>query len=167
VAEEERGADEGGVGEHDVGGFGGMLEVATFGVEGDVEVFDTDLGEALLALRDPDEFATFLAATMLAINEPVAGIWSAVTGAAHGDADLREHLLNRLARIRGQVEKVLRWVAGRGWLRADVPFDDLVEACCVLTSVETYVHFVRLDGRSPERYQEFLARTLRDTVLAR
>jgi AcrR family transcriptional regulator len=143
------------------------VEVASFGVEGDIEFFDTDIGRAMLALRGPGEFATFLGATMLAINGPVAGVWSAVTGAALGDADLRKHLLNRLARIRGQVEQVLRWVAGRGWLRTDVPFDDLVEACCVVTSVETYVRFVRFDGRSPEQYREFVGRTIRDTILAR
>jgi AcrR family transcriptional regulator len=141
------------------------VEVASFGVEGDIEIFDTDIGQALLALGDPAAFAAFLGTTMLALNEPVAGVWTAVTGAAHGDAELRAHLLDRLARIRGQVEKVLRWVAGRGWLRTDVPFDDLVEAACVITSVETYVRFVRLDGRSPEQYKEFLTRTVRDTIL--
>jgi AcrR family transcriptional regulator len=143
------------------------VEVASFGIEGDIEIFDTDVGQAMLAVRDPGEFAAFLGATMLALNEPVAGVWSAVTGAAHGDAELREHLLNRLGRIRGQIEQVLKWIADRGWLRADVPFDDLVEACCVLTSVETYVRFVRFDGRSPERYQQFVARTIGDTILAR
>ena len=47
-----------------------------------------------------------------------------------------------LALLRGQVEHVLRYVAERGWLRPDVPFDDLVEAFCVITCVETYARFV-------------------------
>ncbi|GAA5161357.1 hypothetical protein GCM10011366_09510 [Ornithinimicrobium tianjinense] len=29
------------------------------------------------------------------------------------------------------------WVDGRGWLRQDVSHDKLVEAVCVITSVET------------------------------
>ncbi|GAB1515152.1 TetR/AcrR family transcriptional regulator [Actinophytocola sp. KF-1] len=140
------------------------VEVASFGVEGDVDLFDTERGRAFLATGDPDEFAALAGATMPAINEPVAGTW---TAAAHGDPEVAGHLARRLATIRGQVEQALRVVGDRGWPRADVPFDDLVEAVCVLTSVETYVRFVRVDGRSPQRYQAFVARALRDTVLAR
>jgi hypothetical protein len=143
------------------------VEVASFGVEGDIDLFATDVGQALTELRDPDGFAAFLGTTMLAINEPVAGVWTAVTGAAHGDAELRGHLLDRLAGIRRQVEQALRLVADRGWLRTDVPFDDLVEACCVITSVESYVRFVHLDGRSPQQYTEFIVRAAHDTLLKR
>jgi AcrR family transcriptional regulator len=143
------------------------VEVASFGVEGDVDLFDTDRGRVFLATRDPAEFAAVVAETMLAINEPVAGTWTAATAAAHGDPEVARHLAQRLATIRGQVENVLRIMAERGWLRTDVPFDDLVEAVCVITSVESYVRYVRLDGKSPERYRAFVARALRDTVLVR
>jgi AcrR family transcriptional regulator len=143
------------------------VEFASFGVEGAVDVFDTDLGRALAEVRDLEGFAAFLGDAALAINEPAAGVWPAVTGAAHGDPELRNHLAERLAGIRTQVERVLEWVGGRGWLRTDVPFDDLVEACCVITSVESYVRFVRIDGRSTDRYKEFVTRTIRDTILVR
>jgi AcrR family transcriptional regulator len=144
------------------------VEVASFGVEGrDVDLFATGYGTALLAVPDPDGFAAFIGDTMLAINEPTAGVWTAVTAAAQAESELRDHLAERLAEIRRQVDNVLRIVAQRGWLRTDVPVDDLVEAFCVITSVESYVRFVRLDGRSPEQYKEFLARTIRDTVLLR
>ncbi|MGX7670409.1 TetR/AcrR family transcriptional regulator [Plantactinospora sp. DSM 117369] len=143
------------------------VEVASFGVEGDVDLFATDLGKAMLEVGDPYGFAAFLGETMLAINEPAAGVWTAVTGAAHGDRELRSHLAQRLAAIRKQVANVLRVVAERGWLRTDVPFDDLVEACCVITSVESYVRFVRLDGKSPEEYKAFITRTIADTILER
>lgn len=141
------------------------VEVASFGVEGDIDVFATDLGRAMLEVADSDGFAAFLGEAMLTINEPAAGVWTAVTGAAHGDHELRGHLVQRLAAIRRQVENVLRVIAERGWLRTDVPFDELVEACCVITSVESYVRFVRLDGKSPEEYKAFVTRTVRDTVL--
>lgn len=143
------------------------VEVSSFGVEGDVDLFDTEPGRAFLATRDPDEFAKVVGETMLAINEPVAGTWTAATAAAHGDREVAGHLAQRLATIRGQVENALRTIADRGWLRTDVPFDDLVEATCVITSVESYVRYVRLDGKSPKRYQAFVARAIRDTVLAR
>jgi AcrR family transcriptional regulator len=144
------------------------VEVASFGIEGrDTDIFATDIGKAMLEVADPEAFAVFLGEAMLAINEPAAGIWTAVTGAAHGDRELRRHLAERLVEIRGQTEKVVRLLAERGWLRTDVPFDDLVEACCVVVSVESYVRFVRVDGRSEEKYKAFIARTFSDTILRR
>ncbi|MBE1490860.1 TetR/AcrR family transcriptional regulator [Plantactinospora soyae] len=142
------------------------VEVASFGVEGrDLDFFATGHGTAMLEVTDSNGFAALVGETTLAINEPSAGVWTAATGAAPGDSELRRHLLERLAEIRRQVENVLRVVAERGWLRTDVPFDDLVEAFCVIISVESYVRFVQLDGRSHERYKAFVARTIRDTVL--
>jgi AcrR family transcriptional regulator len=144
------------------------VEVASFGVEGgEIYFFDTEQGAAMLEVRDLDGFAAFVGETMLAINEPVAGVWTAVTGAAHGDRELRVQLVERLAFIRSQVEKVFRVCGERGWLRTDVPFDDLVEAFCVISSVESYVRFVHLDGKSHEGYKAFVARTVRDTILLR
>jgi AcrR family transcriptional regulator len=143
------------------------VEVASFGVEGrDTDIFSTDVGKAMLEVSDSDGFAAFMGEAMLTINAPTAGIWTAVTGAAHGDSELGGYLSERLAEIRGQAENVLRMIAERGWLRTDVPFDDLVEACCVITSVESYVRFVRVDGKSHEEYKAFVTRTLRDTILA-
>jgi hypothetical protein len=86
---------------------------------------------------------------------------------APADTELRGQFVERLAEIREQVSNVLRVVAERGWLRTDVPFDDLVEAFCVIISVESYVRFVRLDGKTPEQYKTFLSRTIRDTILKR
>ncbi|MDQ7907442.1 TetR/AcrR family transcriptional regulator [Phytohabitans sp. ZYX-F-186] len=143
------------------------VEVASVGVEGrNIELVATDVGKAMIEVGDPDGFAAFLGGAMLTMNESAAGVWLAVTGAAQGDSELRGHLAERLAGIRRQVAYVLRVVAERGWLRADVPFDDLVEACCVITSVESYVRFVRLDGKSPEEYKAFVTRTVRDSILA-
>jgi len=142
------------------------VEVASFGVEGDLDLADTERGKALLEVREPRAFARAVGEMMLAVNEPVAGVWTAATAAAQGDREVAGHLAQRLARIRGQVENVLRTMAERGWLRTDVPFDELVEAVCVITSVESYVRYVRLDGKSTTRYQAFVARTIQDTVLA-
>jgi len=144
------------------------VEVASFGVEGrHLDFFTTDYGMAMLKVPDADGFAEFIGGTFLALNEPTAGVWTAVTAAAVADSELRGHFVERLAEIRGQVENVLQVVAERGWLRTDVPFDDLVEAFSVIISVEGYVRFVRWDGKSPEQYKTFLARTVRDTILRR
>ena len=142
------------------------IELASFGVEGETDFFATDLGKRMLQVRDSDELAAFTGDAMLAINGPSAGLWMTVAGAAHGDQALSVYHAQMLALIRGQVEHVLHRVADRGWLRTDVPFDDLVEALCIITCVETYVRFVQLDGRSNDAYRAFVTRTMRETILA-
>lgn len=143
------------------------VSVASFGVEGQLDILDTERGRALLAIDDADGFAEHMGGLMLAINEPVAGVWSAATAAAHGDREVRDNLLTQLAFIRTQVATVLRVLADRGWLRTDVPFDDLVESVCVVTSVETYVRVVRFDGKSRAAYSTFVTRAIRDIALTR
>lgn len=141
------------------------VELASLGTEGEDDFFNTALGKALLEIRDRDELARFAGTASLAVNEASAGIWTAFTGAAHGDPELRELLHGRLASIRTQTERILGVVAELGLLRIDVPFDELVEAHCVLTSVESYVRFVHLDGQSREQYAAFITRTVRDSIL--
>ena len=141
------------------------MELSSFGVEGEPDFFATDLGQALLQVRDPSELAAMVGTAMLAVNAPSAGIWMSVVGASQGDEELSGFHVEMLALIRAQVEHVLRYIQNRGWLRSDVPFDDLVEACCIITCVETYVRFVQLDGKSPDEYSAFVTRTLRETIL--
>ncbi len=143
------------------------VEVRSFGVEGRLDIRDTEPGRAMLAAGDPAGFAAVVGETILAINEPVAGVWTAALGAAQGDRDATDLLGEQIATIRTQVERLLRIIGDRGWLRTDVPFDDLVEAACVITSAEAYVRFVLIDGRSRDAYREFVARTIRDTILVR
>lgn len=143
------------------------VEVRSFGVEGALDIRETDQGRKMLAAADPAEFATSVSEVILEINEQAAGVWSAAMGAAQGDRDASVLLAERIGTIRTQVESMLGVVADRGWLRADVPFDELVEACCVITSVEAYVRFLQTDGLSADQYRDFVARTLRDTIMVR
>ena len=142
------------------------VELASFGVEGETDFFATDLGRAMLQVHDPDELAVMIGEAMLAINAPSAGLWMTVVGAAPGDEELSRFHAQMLGLVRGQVERVLRFEAERGWLRLDVPFDEVVEAFCVITCVETYVRFVQLDGKSDDAYKAFVTRSVRETILA-
>ena len=142
------------------------VELAAFGVEGETDLFDTDLGRALLEIDDPDTLAEAVGESMLAINGPTAAVWTAFVGVAYGDPELRSFHLEFLGLVRGQVHRFLEYVDGRGWLRTDVAFDALVESFCVVTSVESYARFVLLDARPPEEYSSFVARTVRATILA-
>jgi AcrR family transcriptional regulator len=142
------------------------LELASFGVVGETDFFATDLGKVMLQVRGPDELAALVGEAMLAINAPSAGLWMTTAGAAHGDEELSGYHRQMLGLIRTQVDHVLRYVADRGWLRTDVPLDDVVESFCVITCVETYVRFVQLDGKPDDAYQAFVTRTVRETILA-
>lgn len=141
------------------------VELASFGIDGETNFFETEFGKAMQHFGDREALAAFAGNAMLAINEPSAGVWMAVVGAAHGDEELREFQVRMLSSIRGQIERILRWVAERDWLRLDVPFDELVESFCIITCVESYVRFVVLDGRSPDEYRAFVERTVRATIL--
>ena len=142
------------------------VELASFGVEGETDVFATDVGRSLLDAPDADTLASLLGDAMLAINQPSAAVWMTFVGAAQGDQQLRGYHVQFLALIRGQVERFLHFVEGRGWLRTDVAFEALVESFCGVTSVESYARFVLLDARPPEEYCSFVVRTVRATVLA-
>ena len=142
------------------------VELASFGVEGETDFFATDVGRSLLDAPDADTLASLLGEAMLSINEPSAGVWMTFVGAAQGDQQLRGYHAQFLALIRGQVERFLHFVEDRGWLRDDVPFDALVQAMCIITSVESYVRFTLLDGRTSDEYRAFVTRTVRLSVFA-
>jgi hypothetical protein len=55
----------------------------------------------------------------------------------------------------------------RGWLRDDIPFDELVETTAVLTSPETYQRLVHHCGLSANAYQKWVLRMLNETVSKR
>jgi AcrR family transcriptional regulator len=140
-------------------------ELASFGVDAPADIFDTEIGRAILRVQDGEEFAEVIAESMLVVNPPSAGIWRTVVGAAQGDADLARYQAELLSSIRVQVAKVLGHADEQGWLRRDVPFDDLVETMCIITSVDAYIRFVEFDGGSTDAYKAFVIRMLRETVL--
>jgi AcrR family transcriptional regulator len=142
------------------------VELVSFGVEGETDFFETDIGKATMHVPDADELAALVGAAMLAINAPSARLWTTVVGAAPGDEELTGYHADMLGLIRAQIEHILRYVDQRGWLRKDVPFDDLVETVCIITCVETYTRFVLQDRKSEEEYQAFVTRMMRETVLA-
>src|SRR5690349_11034010 len=57
------------------------VELASFGVEGETDVFATDIGRSLLEAPDADTLARLLGDAMLAINQPSARVWMTFVGA--------------------------------------------------------------------------------------
>ena len=141
------------------------IELKSFGVEGETDILETDVGRTLLGLEDPATVAEVLGDVLLAINAPSARLWTAVLSTAHGNPEVAAFRDEMLASVRGQVERVLGVLGDRGWLCRDVPFHELVETFCVVTSVESYVRFVLVDGQSAGAYRRFVTRTVRLTIL--
>ena len=71
---------------------------------------------------------------------------------AHGcrpqRSELRGYFDVLLRDIRRQNSRILGLVAERGWLRDDVELERAVDTWEVISSVETYVRLVGLNGRS-------------------
>lgn len=143
------------------------VEYTSFGEEGDRDLIDVEAGRALLALTHAHEVAPFAARTMLEVNAGSAGVWTALTGAAHGDPELRGYYEALLRDIRRQNGRMLELLAERGWLRDDVEFESALDTWCVIASVEAYVRLVVVTGRSHDEYRAWLEQAMRDLLLTR
>jgi AcrR family transcriptional regulator len=136
------------------------VEYTSFGIEGDQDIRELDVGKAFLAVTDREQLPALAAATMRRINARSCGVWTALTCAAHGDPDLRETFLEFLLAIRRQNERMFEVFRDRGWIRSDLPFAELVDTWIVLSSVESYVR-LRASGRSDDDYAAWLERMAR------
>lgn len=136
------------------------VEYTSFGIEGDQDIRELDVGKAFLAVTDREQVAALAAATMRRVNAASCGVWTALTCAAHGDPDLRETFLEFLVAIRRQNERMFEVFRDRGWIRSDMPFGELVDTWIVLSSVESYVR-LRASGRGDEEYAAWLERMAR------
>lgn len=143
------------------------VEFTSFGVEGDRDVFEIAAGQALLALTDRAEAAPFAARTMLEVNSASAGVWMALTGAAHGDPELRGYFDAFLRDIRRQNSRIIGLLAERGWLRDDLEFERAVDTWEIISCVETYVRLVVLTGRSHDEYRAWFEQAVDELLIAR
>jgi AcrR family transcriptional regulator len=139
-------------------------EFAGVGVSGEENIFDLDVGRKLIAIEDPHEALDSVVAFVTDVHKGTAKLAPALFGGANSDPELDRYLNEFIAGINGQVRRVLGVFRDRGWLRCDVPFDELVETSAVLCSVETYLRITHRDGWSAEAYQAWCRRMLAETV---
>jgi AcrR family transcriptional regulator len=141
------------------------VEYAAFGVTGDRSVLDLDLGRRFVAITDRDEAVEFFVAEQTAVHERSSGATQALIGAAAGDPELDGYLGELIAGVGRQVRRLLEVCRERGWLREDVPFDELVETAAVIASIETYTRIVHRDGWSVDAYRAWFRRMLHEVVV--
>lgn len=141
-------------------------ELAGVGVSGEENLLNLDIGRTLIAIADPNDALEHLVVTVTDVHERTAGLAPALFGGANSDPELDRYLTEFIAGINGQARRVLDVFEGRGWLRDDVPLEELVETAAVLCSVEIYLRMTHRDGLSAGAYQAWLRRMLAETVFA-
>jgi AcrR family transcriptional regulator len=142
------------------------VEYASFGMDGDLNLLETEAGQPFLDLTRPQDLPPLAAATILSVNAGSAGAWMALACAAHGDPELRQTYLDFLTAIRRQNERMFRLFESRGWLRTDQTLDEMLDTWTVLSSVESYVR-LRAAGRSDAEYLAWMESRFREMFLKR
>jgi AcrR family transcriptional regulator len=114
------------------------IEHAAFGVSGEDDILNLDVGRELVAARDRDEAIELVVRAQTRVHQKSARLAEALIGAGHADPELDRYRRNLIADVTLQQRRVLEAYHDRGWLRTDVPFDELVEGSAALGSTETY-----------------------------
>ena len=139
-------------------------EFAGVGVSDEENLLNLDVGRQLIAIDDPREALDLVVSFVTDVHTRTAKLAPALFGGANSDPELDRYLDDFIAGINGQVRRVLDIFRDRGWLRDDVPFDELVETAAVVCSVETYLRITQRDGWSADAYRAWCRRMLAETV---
>ncbi len=142
------------------------MEYVTFGVSGEENFLNLAVGRRFLEIDDRDEALDYLVSNQTEMHQRGAAVAQALIGAAASDPELDRYLDELFAGITAQNRRILTVARDRGWLRDDVPFDDLVATTAVLSGVDTFLRVTRRDGWSIARYRSWLRRMAAETVYA-
>jgi AcrR family transcriptional regulator len=113
------------------------VEYTAFGVSGEQHVFNLEVGRRMLALTDRAE-------------------------AADGLAAMQAEIFERIGEL--QIQRILEVYRDRGWLREDVPFEDLIETTAVIAGVETYLQLTHRSDWTMAAYREWVRRMLAENI---
>lgn len=143
------------------------VEYATVGVSGAENFLDLDMGRRFIAINDPDDALDYLVSNQTELHQNGAAVAQALIGAAASDPELDRYLGELYTGITGQYRRVLIVFRDRGWLRDDVPFEELVATVAVLSGIDTFLRLTRHEGWSVGRYRSWLRRILAETIAVR
>lgn len=139
-------------------------EQAAFGVTGEQDILNLEFGRRFVAIQDAEEALDILVAEQTRVHERTAFLAPALIGGASADPDLDRYYKDLLADINRQIGRILGVARDRGWLRADVSFDELVETYAVIGGVDSYLRITHYDGWPVERYRAWCRRMVAETV---
>lgn len=141
------------------------VEYAAFGAAAGSDILDLDTSKAILALDSPDPIPALAARQQAIVNEGSAGVWTALVAGAASDPELRRYYHELVAEIGAQNRRILQVLMDRGWARPDRTLDELAESWAVISSDDTWIRIVVLDGRSREEYIAWVEDAIRSLLL--
>jgi AcrR family transcriptional regulator len=142
------------------------IEYAAVGVIGEENILNLDVGRKLQAAENQQEAIDVVVEAQTDIHGRTARLALALFGGAASDPELDRYLNDMLARLNLQNRRVLDVFRSRGWVRTDVPFDELVETSVALSSVEVYLRITHRDGWPVDAYRAWARRMLAETIVA-
>jgi AcrR family transcriptional regulator len=139
------------------------VDYAAFGVTREQNILEIEVGRQFLVADDIDEALEGLIAALSQVHERTAPLALALIGGASSDPELDQYLTRLTASINQQIRRILGVARDRGWLREDIPFDDVVQTAAVISSVDTYLRIKR-DGWTIDRYRAWCRRMMAENV---
>ncbi len=144
------------------------IAASSFGGAPGTPVGDTELGRQLVAEVDtPVAAARAGAVVMATVNGGAHGVWMALSEASRSDPALADELRALTEEIADQIRLTLQGWAQRGWLRADLSMETMVQRTAAIGSVELWDRVVRAEGRDATEYVDLIAGMLLDLVADR
>lgn len=137
------------------------------GVIGEESVLNLEIGRKILAIGDFDEAVDFIVDVQVDVHGRAGLLAQALLEAAATDPELARYLADFMVGVTSQFRRTLEVYRERGWVRDDVPFDELVTTAAVVGGVETYLRLVHREGWSVDAYRAWARRMLVETALVR
>lgn len=142
-----------------------LLDASVDGTEDAVALADQPAATALLAEPDPAARLAGFAAICREVNARTEPVYRILVSAAASDADANA-LLTRLGKRRDTGQRLIgRSLAEADALRPPLRERDAADVVHALMSPEVYRLLVIDRGWSPQRYEQWLARTLTEQLL--
>jgi AcrR family transcriptional regulator len=140
------------------------MEYVAVGVSGEDNILNLEVGRQFLEIEDSDEALELLVSYQTESHARSAGVAQALIEAAASDAELNRRLDELLTGVAAQNRRILEVCRERGWLRDDLPFDELVATSAVLSGVDMFLRVTRRDRWSVARYRCWLRRIAVETI---
>ena len=140
------------------------IETAAVGVAGEDNVLNLEVGKRFLAIEDREAAVEYLIETQIDVHGRTAGLARALTSGANADPELQRYRKDLMVGVTSQIRRVMSVFRDRGWLRDDLPFEDLVETSVIITSLDTFLRMTELDGWTVARYRAWCRRMYSETV---
>jgi AcrR family transcriptional regulator len=140
------------------------VEYAAFGVAGEENIMNLEIGQTLLGIDDFDAAVDFMVAMQIEVHQRTAALYRALNAGALADPELERYRRALITGVDEQGKRVLSLFRERGWVRDDIPFDEVAATAAVLASVDSYLRLIERPDWTLDAYRTWLRRVTVDAV---